>query len=41
MRSALSPGAATSGPSADRDGKPVYRFEIRLQGDNETVFFDV
>ena len=24
-----------------RDGKPVYRFDIRLQGDNETVFFDV
>ncbi|MFD1796620.1 protocatechuate 3,4-dioxygenase subunit alpha [Paracoccus aurantiacus] len=25
----------------ERDGVPVYRFEIRLQGDNETVFFDV
>jgi protocatechuate 3,4-dioxygenase alpha subunit len=24
-----------------RDGKPVYRFDIRLQGDGETVFFDV
>ena len=24
-----------------RDGVPVYRFEIRLQGDDETVFFDV
>jgi protocatechuate 3,4-dioxygenase, alpha subunit len=24
-----------------RDGAPVYRFDIRLQGDNETVFFDV
>lgn len=24
-----------------RDGKIVYRFDIRLQGDNETVFFDV
>jgi protocatechuate 3,4-dioxygenase alpha subunit len=24
-----------------RDGKPVYRFDIRLQGENETVFFDV
>ncbi len=23
------------------DGKPVYRFDIRLQGDDETVFFDV
>lgn len=25
----------------DRDGMPVYRFEIHLQGDNETVFFDI
>lgn len=25
----------------DRDGKAVYRFDIRLQGDNETVFFDM
>lgn len=25
----------------DRNGLPVYRFEIRLQGDNETVFFDI
>ncbi len=25
----------------DRDGKPVYHFDIRLQGDGETVFFDV
>lgn len=25
----------------ERDGKPVYRFDIRLQGDAETVFFDV
>lgn len=24
-----------------RDGKPVYRFDIRLQGDDETVFFDI
>ena len=24
-----------------RDGKPVYRFDIRLQGENETVFLDV
>jgi protocatechuate 3,4-dioxygenase alpha subunit len=24
-----------------REGKPVYRFDIRLQGDDETVFFDV
>ena len=24
-----------------RDGKPVYRFDIILQGDNETVFFDI
>ncbi|MCB1972818.1 MAG: protocatechuate 3,4-dioxygenase subunit alpha, partial [Geminicoccaceae bacterium] len=27
--------------AGERDGVPVYRFEIRLQGDNETVFFDV
>lgn len=26
---------------SERDGKPVYRFEIRLQGEDETVFFDV
>jgi protocatechuate 3,4-dioxygenase, alpha subunit len=26
---------------AMRDGKPVYRFDIRLQGDGETVFLDV
>jgi protocatechuate 3,4-dioxygenase alpha subunit len=24
-----------------RDGLPVYRFDIRVQGENETVFFDV
>ena len=24
-----------------RDGKPVYRFDVRLQGESETVFFDV
>jgi len=24
-----------------RDGKPVYRFDIHVQGENETVFFDV
>jgi protocatechuate 3,4-dioxygenase alpha subunit len=24
-----------------RDGKIVYRFDIRLQGEGETVFFDV
>jgi len=24
-----------------RDGMPVYRFDIHLQGDNETVFFDI
>jgi protocatechuate 3,4-dioxygenase alpha subunit len=23
------------------NGGAVYRFDIRLQGDNETVFFDV
>lgn len=25
----------------DRDDKAIYRFDIRLQGENETVFFDV
>jgi protocatechuate 3,4-dioxygenase alpha subunit len=25
----------------ERDGRPVYRFDIRLQGENETVFLDV
>lgn len=25
----------------ERDGKTVYRFDIRLQGENETVFFDI
>jgi protocatechuate 3,4-dioxygenase alpha subunit len=25
----------------DRDGKTVYLFDIRLQGENETVFFDM
>ncbi|MEA2895613.1 MAG: hypothetical protein QOJ84_1228, partial [Bradyrhizobium sp.] len=25
----------------DRNGGAAYRFDIRLQGDNETVFFDV
>ena len=24
-----------------RDGVPVYRFDIRLQGEGETVFLDV
>nr|WP_294863616.1 protocatechuate 3,4-dioxygenase subunit alpha [uncultured Pseudogulbenkiania sp.] len=25
----------------ERDGEVVYRFDVRIQGDNETVFFDV
>lgn len=25
----------------EKDGKVVYRFDIRLQGDDETVFFDI
>jgi protocatechuate 3,4-dioxygenase alpha subunit len=25
----------------DKNGKTVYRFDISLQGKNETVFFDV
>lgn len=28
-------------PREMRDGTPVYRFDIRLQGEGETVFFDV
>ncbi|MCX7644771.1 MAG: protocatechuate 3,4-dioxygenase subunit alpha [Rhodobacteraceae bacterium] len=28
-------------PRTLRDGIPVYRFEIRLQGEDETVFFDI
>ena len=27
-------------PRTERDGTPVYRFDIRLQGERETVFFD-
>jgi protocatechuate 3,4-dioxygenase alpha subunit len=26
---------------SERDGKGVYRFDIRLQGEGETVFFDI
>ncbi|AUR01739.1 MULTISPECIES: protocatechuate 3,4-dioxygenase subunit alpha [Roseobacteraceae] len=26
---------------SEEDGMPIYHFDIRLQGDNETVFFDV
>lgn len=26
---------------ADRDGRPTYRLDIRVQGDRETVFFDI
>ena len=33
--------ATLIGKRSLRDGVPVYRFEIRLQGENETVFFDV
>lgn len=25
----------------ERDGVPRYRFDIRLQGEDETVFFDI
>ncbi len=25
----------------EKNGKPVYRFDIRLQGEDETVFFDM
>lgn len=26
---------------AERDGRTVYRFDVTVQGDNETVFFDI
>lgn len=26
---------------SERDGRPVYRFDIKLQGEDETVFFDI
>lgn len=28
-------------PRTERDGLPVFRFDIRLQGENETVFLDM
>jgi protocatechuate 3,4-dioxygenase alpha subunit len=28
-------------PRDEKNGKPVYRFDIRLQGESETVFFDM
>ena len=28
-------------PKETRGGQPLYRFDIRVQGDNETVFFDI
>lgn len=28
-------------PRSERDGRVVYTFDIRVQGDDETVFFDV
>jgi protocatechuate 3,4-dioxygenase, alpha subunit len=28
-------------PRSDEGGRPSYRLDIRLQGDNETVFFDI
>ncbi|MFO1142966.1 MAG: protocatechuate 3,4-dioxygenase subunit alpha [Amaricoccus sp.] len=33
--------ATLIGRREPRDGTPVYRFDIRLQGEGETVFFDV
>ncbi len=26
---------------SEQDGQVVYRFDVRIQGDNETVFFDI
>lgn len=34
-------GTLVARRDGERGGTPVYRFDIRLQGDNETVFFDV
>ncbi|WP_182086306.1 protocatechuate 3,4-dioxygenase subunit alpha [Aureimonas sp. ME7] len=28
-------------PRSERDGLPVFRFDVRLQGENETVFLDI
>jgi len=33
--------ATLIGTRSMRDGVPIYRFDIRLQGDAETVFFDI
>lgn len=33
--------ATLIGQRSERDGLPVYRFDIKLQGDDETVFFDL
>jgi protocatechuate 3,4-dioxygenase, alpha subunit len=33
--------ATLLGRRTEADGKSVYRFEIRLQGEDETVFFDI
>jgi protocatechuate 3,4-dioxygenase alpha subunit len=33
--------AQRAAPDAERDGLPLYRFDIRLQGEGETVFFDI
>jgi protocatechuate 3,4-dioxygenase alpha subunit len=33
--------ATTATDQAASDGRPAFRFDIRLQGDGETVFFDV
>lgn len=39
---ALVPAERRATLTATREaGKPVYRLDLRLQGDNETVFFDV
>nr|WP_283812193.1 hypothetical protein [Bradyrhizobium stylosanthis] len=37
----LSPGARGTITAVREAGKPVYRLDLRLQGDDETVFFDV
>ena len=38
---AVSPPQTLVAQRSLRDGKPVYTFDIRVQGEGETVFFDV
>ena len=35
------PADADRAAATERDGEIVYTFDIRLQGEGETVFFDI